>query len=79
MVRPMPAEAPAFAAAAGQLEPAMRLGKLDIEAEQSIVARHQIRSIPMLILFDHGRQVARRPGAMPTASIVAWTRGALSG
>ena len=66
--------APAFAAAARQLEPNVRLGKLDTEAEQSIAARYGIRSIPTLILFAKGQEVARQSGAMPTAAIVAWAR-----
>ena len=68
--------APAFAAAAGQLEPAMRLGKLDTEAEPAIAARYGIQSIPTLILFSKGRAVARQAGAMPTNAIVAWARQA---
>jgi len=66
--------APAFAAAAGQLEPHMRLGKLDTEAEQSIAARFGIRSIPTLILIAGGKEIARQSGAMPTSAIVGWAR-----
>jgi len=66
--------APAFAAAAKQLEPAIRLGKLDTEAEQAIAGRYAIRSIPTMILFSKGREVARQSGAMPAASIAAWAR-----
>ncbi|MEO5598143.1 MAG: thioredoxin TrxC [Novosphingobium sp.] len=66
--------APAFAAAASQLEPYMRLGKLDTEAEQAVAARYDIRSIPTLILVSKGREVARQPGAMPTNAIVQWVR-----
>lgn len=69
--------APAFASAAASLEPAARLGKLDIEAEQGIAARYGIRSIPTMILFSHGREIARQSGAMPAAAIVEWVRGAL--
>lgn len=68
--------APAFAAAAGQLEPHMRLAKLDTEAEQAIAARFGIRSIPTLILLSKGREIARQSGAMPASSIVAWARQA---
>ena len=70
--------APAFTAAAGQLEPNVRLGKLDTEAEQAIASRFGIRSIPTLILFSKGREVARQSGAMPTTAIVAWARQALT-
>jgi len=67
--------APAFAAAARDLEPAIRLGKLDTEAEASIAARYGIRSIPTMILFKAGREVARQSGAMPAGAIVGWARG----
>ncbi|MGD9810127.1 MAG: thioredoxin TrxC [Sphingobium sp.] len=66
--------APAFAAAAAQLEPYIRLGKIDTEAEQAIAERYGIRSIPTMVLFSGGREVARQSGAMPTNSIVAWTK-----
>ena len=68
--------APAFAAAAKQLEPFFRLGKMDTEAEQIIAARYGIRSIPTMIVFSKGREVARQSGAMPTSSIIAWARRA---
>jgi thioredoxin 2 len=71
--------APAFAAAAAQLEPAMRLGKLDTEAETAIAARYAIRSIPCLVLVAKGREVARQAGAMPASAIVHWARQAGSG
>jgi thioredoxin 2 len=64
---------PAFAAAAAQLEPAVRLGKLDTEAEQAIAARFAIRSIPTLALLFKGREIARQSGAIPTAAISQWT------
>ena len=32
------------------------------------------RSIPTLVLFQHGREIARQPGAMGAADIVRWTR-----
>ena len=68
--------APAFTAAASELEPHMRLGKLDTEAEQAIAARYAIRSIPTLILVARGREVARHSGAMPANAIVSWARQA---
>ena len=69
--------APAFEQAAAQLEPQVRLVKVDTEAEQALGARFQIRSIPTLALFINGREVARQPGAMGSADIVRWTRAHL--
>ncbi|MEO8121055.1 MAG: thioredoxin domain-containing protein, partial [Rhodoferax sp.] len=65
--------APAFEQAAAQLEPKMRLVKVDTEAAQSLGARFNIRSIPTLALFANGREVARQAGAMGAADIVRWT------
>jgi thioredoxin 2 len=75
---PCRAMAPAFAAAAQDLEPYVRLGKVDTEAEQQIAARFAIRSIPTMILFADGRELARTAGAMDRAAIAAWARQQLS-
>jgi thioredoxin 2 len=66
--------APEFVKAAAQLEPRVRLAKVDTEAEPSLGARYDIRSIPTLALFRGGREVARQAGAMQSAGIVQWAR-----
>jgi thioredoxin 2 len=67
--------APAYEQAAAQLEPHFRVAKIDTEAEPALGARYNIRSIPTLALFLHGREIARQPGAMGAADIVRWARG----
>ena len=74
---PCRAMAPTFARAAGELEPAVRLAKVDTESEQQLAARFNIRSIPTLALFSGGREMARQAGAMGTADIVRWVQGHL--
>lgn len=70
--------APAFHTAAARLEPRVRLAKLDTEAEPAISARYGIRSIPTLILFAGGREIARQSGAMGNPDqIVRWVESAL--
>jgi thioredoxin 2 len=69
--------APAFAQAATRLEPRMRLGKLDTEAEQAIAARYRIQSIPTMIMLRKGQEIARQSGAMPVGAIVDWATRAL--
>ncbi len=66
--------APAFAQAAAQLEPQVRLLKVNTENEQAVAAQFGIRSIPTMILFAGGREIDRVAGAMDAANIVAWTR-----
>lgn len=70
--------APQFEAAARQLEPQVRLAKLNTEEAQQLSARHQIRSIPTMALFVGGREVARQAGAMGADDIVRWVRAQLS-
>ena len=66
--------APQFEAAAAQLEPQVRLAKVDTEAQPALGGRFGIRSIPTLVLFRQGRELARQAGAMGAADIVRWTR-----
>lgn len=66
--------APVFERAAAELEPRMRLAKVDTEAEQALAARYAIRSIPTLALFRHGRELDRAAGAMDLNSLLAWAR-----
>jgi thioredoxin 2 len=71
--------APAFERAAAELEPRVRLAKVDTEAEPGLGARFGIRSIPTLVAFRGGREVARQSGALDAASLVAWVRSAVGG
>ena len=66
--------APHFEAAAKQLEPALRLAKVDTEAEPALGTRFAIRSIPTLVLLQSGREIARQSGAISTDQIVRWAR-----
>ena len=65
--------APHFASAAAQL-PNVRFAKVDTEANPQAAASFAIRSIPTLILFRAGREVARQAGAMGAADLVRWVR-----
>ena len=70
--------APAFANAAITLEPHMRLLKVNTEDAQAISAHYQIRSIPTLVLFRGGQEIARQSGALSEQDIVRWARTYLS-
>ncbi|MBX3593349.1 thioredoxin TrxC [Sphingomonas sp.] len=72
--------APAFDAAARELDPRVRLVKVDTEAQPALAARYAIRSIPTLILFSGGREIARQAGALTSpGAIRAFVDQALSG
>ena len=69
--------APAYKQATASLEPQVRLAKLNTEQEQNIASQFHIRSIPTLILFKNGREIARQSGAMAVGDIVRWVSGHL--
>jgi thioredoxin 2 len=64
--------APQFAKAAGTLEPRFRLAKINTEAEPELGGQFGIRSIPTLVLFRAGREVARQSGVMGAQDIIRW-------
>ena len=64
--------APAFVQAAAILEPKVRLAKVDTESEQALGSQYGIRSIPTLIIFKNGKELARQSGAMAAQDIVRW-------
>lgn len=70
--------APHFASAAKEM-PEVRFAKVDSDASPQASAAYAIRSIPTLILFDKGAEVARVSGAMPARELVAWVRQHTSG
>jgi thioredoxin 2 len=66
--------APVFEQAARELEPRVRLAKVNTEEEQNLAMQYGIRSIPTLVLFKGGREATRMSGAMDLRQLVAWTR-----
>jgi thioredoxin 2 len=62
---PCRAMAPIFEQAATELEPDVRLIKVDSDAAPELLHRFSIQSIPTLMIVHRGRQVARKSGVMP--------------
>lgn len=75
---PCKAMAPQFAAAARALNGQVRFAKLNSEEVPAVAARLGIRSIPTLIVFHQGKELARQSGAMDSARLVQWLRAVLS-
>jgi thioredoxin 2 len=67
--------APFYEAAARQLEPKLRFAKLNTQDEPAPAGRFNIRSIPTLIVFRGGKEIARQTGAMDSAGLVRWLGG----
>lgn len=65
--------APQFKAAASQL-PQVVFAKLQTDKYEQGAAPYNIRSLPTMVAFKHGREVARQSGALPTDQIVQWVK-----
>jgi thioredoxin 2 len=65
---------PAFEQAASELEPRVRLIKINTEEAQTLSMQFGIRSIPTLALFRDGTEVDRVAGAMDARGIMAWVQ-----
>jgi thioredoxin 2 len=71
---PCRAMAPAYEQAAQVLEPGIRLARLNTEDAPATAARFNIRSIPTLVLFRNGTEVARQSGALTGPALMNWIR-----
>lgn len=70
--------ASACEAAACELEPDMRLIKLNSDAEPEMAARLRVQTIPTMILFSGGVEIARVSGRQMVIGISAWAQARLA-
>jgi thioredoxin 2 len=75
---PCKAMAPAFEKAALAMESRVKFAKLNTDEAQSIAQQFDIRSIPTMILFHGGEEVARHSGAMMGGDIERWVTDQLT-
>lgn len=69
---PCRAFAPVLERAAQELEPRMRVAKINSDENPKASVGHRIRSIPTLILFTNGEEVKRASGAMEWRELRQW-------
>lgn len=75
---PCRAMAPMFERAAKELEPKVRLLKLNADEESRTASDLGVAAIPTLLLLKEGRIVARSAGLMDTRRIVDWVQAHLA-
>ena len=64
--------APVFEQVASEMSTKACFVKLDTEQNQTTAGGFHIRSIPTLMIFHHGKEVARLSGALPKAQFQQW-------
>ena len=67
---PCKALAPTVEEIAGEYEGKLKVGKLDVDANNALSTRFSIRGIPTLLLFKDGQVKEQLVGAVPKATIV---------
>ena len=70
--------APVFSQVSHEMATQACFIKLDTENNQMIASRYQIRSIPTLMIFHHGKEIARLSGALPKTQFKQWLQQYLS-
>ena len=66
--------APTFEAAAADFYGKCRFASLNSEEQQELAGQLAIRSIPTLIVFKQGEEVARMSGALSAAQLEDWLK-----
>ncbi|OIQ65745.1 thioredoxin-2 [mine drainage metagenome] len=69
---PCKAMAPAFAQAAAAMTTKARFVKVNTEEQPALAAQYAIQSIPSMLIFRDGRELARRVGAISAHELVGW-------
>jgi thioredoxin 2 len=69
--------APQFEQAATQM-PRVRFAKVETDANPKASVSNRIRSIPTLVLYRSGEEVARRMGAIGAADLLRWVQSQLA-
>ncbi|WP_367108910.1 thioredoxin TrxC [uncultured Psychrobacter sp.] len=65
--------APQFKEAAGQL-PQVVFAKIQTDKYEQAAAPYNIRSLPTMVAYQSGKEVARQSGALPANQIVQWVQ-----
>ena len=66
--------APILEEISSEYESAFITAKLNSDENSQITFKHEVRSIPTMILFKSGIEVARMTGAKPKPAILAWLK-----
>ena len=64
--------APVLERAAQQRAGSLQVGKVNTDEQPALAGRFGIRSIPTLILFRGGRELARQSGAIDSSALARW-------
>lgn len=62
--------APILKDAKSELGDAIKIIKIDVDKNQELAAKYQVRGVPTLVLFKEGKQLWRQSGVVQKSQIV---------
>ena len=74
---PCRAVAPVIDELAVEYEGKLKVGKVDVDAQQQLAADFGVRSIPTLLIFKDGKMAEQIVGAVPKSQLVDKLQGVL--
>ncbi|MDT0575067.1 thioredoxin [Croceicoccus sp. F390] len=69
--------APALEEISDEMAGQVTIAKMDIVANTDVPGQIGVQSIPLMVLFKDGKQVAQKLGAAPKGQIKAWIESVL--
>jgi thioredoxin 1 len=55
---------------AKSLGDSVRVIKIDVDKNQAVAARYQIRGVPTMMIFKQGKQLWRQSGVLPKEALI---------
>lgn len=49
----------------------LKIVKIDVDKNQSLASKYQVRGVPTMILFKEGKQVWRESGVLPKQNLIS--------